>query len=45
MAWLDNIRNAMHPYDDDYIENEERAAEDGIRRPDIPRQTYLPADD
>ena len=26
MAWLDNIRNAMHPYDDDYIENEERAA-------------------
>ena len=27
MAWLDNIRNAMHPYDDDYIENEERAAE------------------
>ncbi len=28
MAWLDNIRNAMHPYDDDYIENEERAAEE-----------------
>ena len=23
MAWLDNIRNAMHPYDDDYIENED----------------------
>lgn len=28
MAWLDNIRNAMHPYDDTYIENEERAAEE-----------------
>ena len=33
MAWLDNIRNAMHPYDDDYIENEERAAEDEFARP------------
>ncbi len=32
MAWLDNIRNAMHPYDDDYIENEERAAEDEFSR-------------
>ena len=30
MAWLDNIRNAMHPYDDDYIENEERAAEEEL---------------
>ena len=30
MAWLDNIRNAMHPYDDDYIENEERAAEEAL---------------
>lgn len=28
MAWFDNIKNAMHPYDDDYIENEERAAEE-----------------
>jgi cell division protein sepF 2 len=30
MAWFDNIKNAMHPYDDDYIENEERAAEDEL---------------
>lgn len=30
MAWFDNIRNAMHPYDDDYIENEERAAEEEL---------------
>lgn len=28
MAWFDNIKNAIHPYDDDYIENEEKAAED-----------------
>lgn len=30
MAWFDNIKNAMHPYDDDYIENEERAAEEAL---------------
>ena len=30
MAWFDNITNAMHPYDDDYIENEERAAEEAL---------------
>ncbi len=34
MAWLDNIRNAMHPYDDDYIENEERAAEEEFSQED-----------
>ena len=39
MAWLDNIRNAMHPYDDDYIENEERAAEEEFsREPDAPAE-------
>lgn len=37
MAWLDNIRNAMHPYDDDYIENEERAAEEELgQEPEAP---------
>ena len=41
MAWLDNIRNAMHPYDDDYIENEERAAEDEFSR----QQDDIPADE
>lgn len=43
MAWLDNIRNAMHPYDDDYIENEERAAEDEFSRQedDIPQTKAL----
>ena len=30
MAWFDNIKNAIHPYDDDYIENEEKAAEDEL---------------
>ena len=30
MAWFDNIKNAMHPYEDDYIENEERAAEEAL---------------
>ena len=30
MAWFDSIKNAMHPYDDDYIENEERAAEEAL---------------
>ena len=39
MAWLDNIRNAMHPYDDDYIENEERAAEEEFsQEPDAPAE-------
>lgn len=40
MAWLDNIRNAMHPYDDDYIENEERAAEEEFssEEDDIPAE-------
>ena len=41
MAWLDNIRNAMHPYDDDYIENEERAAEEEF----ADQQDDIPADD
>ena len=41
MAWLDNIRNAMHPYDDDYIENEERAAEDEFSR----QEDDIPADE
>ena len=41
MAWLDNIRNAMHPYDDDYIENEERAAEEEF----ADRQDDIPADE
>ena len=40
MAWLDNIRNAMHPYDDDYIENEERAAEEEF----ADQQDDIPAD-
>ncbi len=40
MAWLDNIRNAMHPYDDDYIENEERAAEEEFNQ-----ETEAPAED
>ena len=30
MAWFDNIKNAMHPYDDDSRENEERAAEEAL---------------
>lgn len=25
MAFFDNIRNAIHPYDDEYMENEESA--------------------
>ena len=41
MAWLDNIRNAMHPYDDDYIENEERAAEEEF----ADQQDDIPADE
>ena len=41
MAWLDNIRNAMHPYDDDYIENEERAAEEELSQ----EEEDIPADD
>lgn len=40
MAWLDNIRNAMHPYDDDYIENEERAAEE-----ELGQESEAPAQD
>lgn len=34
MAWFDNIKNAIHPYDDDYIENEEKAAEDELAAED-----------
>lgn len=34
MAWFDNIKNAMRPYDDDYIENEERAAEEDLSTED-----------
>ncbi len=34
MAWFDNIKNAMHPYDDDYIENEARAAEEEFAEDD-----------
>lgn len=41
MAWLDNIRNAMHHYDDDYIENEERAAEEEF----ADQQDDIPADE
>jgi cell division inhibitor SepF len=36
MAWFDNIRNAMHPYDDDYIENEEAAAEEELAQEEEP---------
>lgn len=28
MAWFDNLKNALHPYDDEYIENEAAAAEE-----------------
>lgn len=28
MAWYDNLKSALHPYDDDYIENEAAAAEE-----------------
>ena len=38
MAWFDNIKNAMHPYDDDYIENEERAAEEEFAEEEVPVQ-------
>lgn len=38
MAWFDNIRNAMHPYDDDYIENEEAAAEEEFAQEEAPEQ-------
>lgn len=36
MAWFDNIKNAMHPYDDDYIENEARAAEEEFAEEEDP---------
>lgn len=38
MAWFDNIRNAMHPYDDDYIENEEAAAEEELAQEEAAEQ-------
>lgn len=38
MAWFENIKNAMHPYDDDYIENEERAAEEEFAEEEAPVQ-------
>ncbi len=41
MALFDNIRNAIHPYDDDYIENEETAAEEEFEREQAPEEeTY-----
>lgn len=36
MAWFENIKNAMHPYDGDYIENEERAAEEEFAEEEAP---------
>lgn len=40
MAWYDNLKNALHPYDDEYMENEAAAAEEEFD--DFPPQRETP---
>ena len=43
MAFFDNIRNAIHPYDDEYMENEESAAEEEFEQERAPEEeSYEP---